>query len=280
MPLDRACIGRRYETIPKSIEITKEMSIKYALATNDSNALYLNGEVAPPMLAVVYQGASAAKALFDPDLKINFPRLVHGEQDMEFLEVVRPGDTIESVSEIADMEDKGDAGEILHVAVTSQNQEGKILTRTRCSFFIRGIKKDKGLEEKKKEPEAHPPPLFSQVMRVKPNQTLIYAEASGDHNPIHTSRDFAKSVGLPDWILQGLCTMAFVQKAVVDELLHGDAKRLRRLSVRFSKPVIPGDILITQGWFVGIYENRARFGIAVHNQHGVLIISNGLTEIE
>ena len=53
----------------------------------------------------------------------------------------------------------------------------------------------------------------------------IYADGSGDHNPIHVDPDFAKGVGLPGIILQGLCTMAFNFKAVQDEVAGGDPLR-------------------------------------------------------
>ena len=43
--------------------------------------------------------------------------------------------------------------------------------------------------------------------------TKRYAEASGDPNPIHTDPEFAKSVGLPGFILHGLYSMAQVARA-------------------------------------------------------------------
>ena len=36
-----------------------------------------------------------------------------------------------------------------------------------------------------------------------------------------------------------------------DEVAEGDPRRLRRLKVRFSKPVLMGDTLTTEGWSEG-----------------------------
>ena len=124
--------------------------------------------------------------------------------------------------------------------------------RARGTMFIRGDKKkdDGAKKEEAADDAAGRKIAFSQVMEVTKDQSVRYAGASLDDNPIHMDDDVAKSAGLPGVILQGLCTMAFAQKAVVDELLKGDALRLGRLAVRFAKPVLMGDKLTTEGWEV------------------------------
>jgi acyl dehydratase len=70
------------------------------------------------------------------------------------------------------------------------------------------------------------------------NRALLkqYADASGDHNPIHQDEAFAKSVGLPDVIAHGMLTMALVGKYVSD--LAGGSANVLELGGRFTKPVI------------------------------------------
>jgi 3-hydroxybutyryl-CoA dehydratase len=65
---------------------------------------------------------------------------------------------------------------------------------------------------------------------------IYYAAASGDFNPIHLDRELATAVGLPGNILHGMCTMAWAAEAAIDAL-GGDPGDLKRLKVRFSKPV-------------------------------------------
>lgn len=67
-----------------------------------------------------------------------------------------------------------------------------------------------------------------------------YADASGDHNPIHRDEEFAVSVGLPNVIAHGMLTMALVGKYVTD--WAGGSATVKEYSARFVKPVIvPAD---------------------------------------
>lgn len=70
------------------------------------------------------------------------------------------------------------------------------------------------------------------------NRDLLkqYAEASGDHNPIHKDEAFAKSVGLPDVIAHGMLTMALAGKYISD--WAGGPQNVKEFSARFTKPVI------------------------------------------
>ena len=75
------------------------------------------------------------------------------------------------------------------------------------------------------------------------NRALLkqYADASGDQNPIHQDKAFAKSVGLPDVIAHGMLTMALVGKYVSD--IAGGSAKVLELGGRFTKPVIvPADV--------------------------------------
>jgi acyl dehydratase len=70
-------------------------------------------------------------------------------------------------------------------------------------------------------------------------QIAAYAEASGDHNPIHLDGEFARSVGLPGVIAHGMLQMGIAGTVAAEAA--GGADRLRRLICRFSGMVVPGD---------------------------------------
>jgi len=70
-------------------------------------------------------------------------------------------------------------------------------------------------------------------------QIVAYADASGDHNPIHLDDDFARSVGLPGVIAHGMLQMGIAGAVAAETAGGGD--RLRRLVCRFSGMVVPGD---------------------------------------
>lgn len=70
------------------------------------------------------------------------------------------------------------------------------------------------------------------------DQIAAYAEASGDHNPIHLDEEFARSVGLPGVIVHGMLQMGILARVAAP-----DPRRLRKLSCRFSGIVQPGDTI-------------------------------------
>jgi acyl dehydratase len=114
MTLNTGAIGKRYE--PLTYAVGREKIVEYAQATGETNPLHLDlaaaraaghaDVVAPPMFAVVYQGRSVNEAMFDPELGIDFARLVHGEQAFQWHRLVVAGDELTTKLTVADILDK------------------------------------------------------------------------------------------------------------------------------------------------------------------------------
>src|SRR2546428_1044868 len=86
----------------------------------------------------------------------------------------------------------------------------------------------------------HPPVTRAErTVTFTNEQIAAYAEASGDHNPIHLDGAFARSVGLPGIIAHGMLQMGIL--GCVASEAAGGARRLRRLYWRFAGKVVPGD---------------------------------------
>lgn len=279
MPMNRALIGKEYGSL-EPVTVTAEGALAYAAATNASFPAYRGpGAIAPPMFGVAFSIKALSAPLFDPELQVDMMRLVHGDQDMAFLKAVRPGDVITSSSKVLDIADKT-TGELLTVAVTSKNQRGETVLEARSGLFIRGPRKKESLEAEKREREAEENawaaqgPAWTATQVVDADQSLRYAEASGDHNPIHKDEAMAKAAGLPGIILHGLCTMAFVHNAGVAQA-GGDPMKVRRLAVRFNRPVMMGDSLSIEarGPAAGPWLVR------VTNQAKVLVLKSGIVEL-
>jgi acyl dehydratase len=81
--------------------------------------------------------------------------------------------------------------------------------------------------------------LPAQDIPVARGDLVRYAGASLDFNPIHWNERFAKSVGLPDVIAQGMFTMASAIRVVTDWI--GDPGAVVEYSVRFTRPVVVPD---------------------------------------
>jgi acyl dehydratase len=98
--------------------------------------------------------------------------------------------------------------------------------------------------------EAAGEPLAEVTHRVAKDQTVRYAAAAGDGFAIHLDDEFARKVGLPGRIVHGLCTMAFAGKAVLEAADVNDPRSVKRLAVRFSAPLFPGESVTTRVWRV------------------------------
>ena len=122
--------------------------------------------------------------------------------------------------------------------------------------FFRGVETDASVGER--APDHHlavddAEPLAEIGYPVTEDQTVRYAAASGDDFAIHLDDEFARRVGLPGRIVHGLCSLAFAGRAVREAAGVDDPHAVRRLAVRFSAPLFPGDTLTTR-----VLESRGR----------------------
>lgn len=95
---------------------------------------------------------------------------------------------------------------------------------------------------------------------VKPpiEQELLnrYAEASGDHNPIHLDPAAARRVGLDGVIAHGMLSMAFLGQFVNQQIADTPGARVEKLKVRYIGMVRPGDTLTCLGHVKARSENE------------------------
>jgi acyl dehydratase len=104
------------------------------------------------------------------------------------------------------------------------------------------------------------------------DQIAAYADASGDHNPIHLDADFARSVGLPGVIVHGMLQMGLM--ATVAGKAAGGPGRLRRIYCRFAGMVVPGDTVI----FAAEDGSPGRLELTATNQKGEAVLTKSVAE--
>lgn len=274
MGLNADLVGKDYGT--KTFEVTADAIEKYARATNDLNERYLGDDVvATPIFPVVPAFDSFMAAGMDPELQADVLRLVHGSEEHVLLVPIRPGDTL-TVNTVLESVDRKETGETFTLKATETNQDGDLVAEVRGTMFIRGT----GSSQKPAPSgEAQREITYEEATKVDEDQTYRYAEASGDHNPIHLDPDVARMAGLPGIINHGMCTMAIATKGAVDGLAGGDPTRIRSVAVRFSKPVLPGQELTTRFWKESESGGATIYGFETYNPDGAAVIKNGVVEI-
>ena len=92
-----------------------------------------------------------------------------------------------------------------------------------------------------------------------------YAEASGDHNPIHLHDGAARALGLPGVVAHGMLTAALAVGVVAE--WAGGADRVLATSIRFAGPVVvPADepaVLAVSGTVRRVAEDGTSADVAL-----------------
>ena len=103
------------------------------------------------------------------------------------------------------------------------------------------------LSKPKKSGEKKAPPVVPEDHRLLSEHTLNrkagleFALLTGDFNPIHWIRPYAKVAGFRSVILHGFGSMALAWESIVTHELGGDSSRLKWMDLRFVRPqFIPG----------------------------------------
>jgi len=96
----------------------------------------------------------------------------------------------------------------------------------------------------------HAPALV--VENLSRTNFVRYAGASGDFNPMHHDDTVATSVGNPSVFGHGMLTAGLMARAVKDWL---GPEALRRLQVRFSKLVWPGETLTCTATVTALHDD-------------------------
>lgn len=249
MPLNFDLAGKTYP--PETVEISSESIEDYANASRIDNPRHMDGDdqVASLVYPVVIGLPMTVAVASDPELGVDNPLMIlHGEQEMIFHRRMVPGETLTFTPLLTAVEDKG-KGATYVTNVVATDADGNTVNEQLATIFVRGA--GSGTERPKTESPA-PPPRHEQMaaftVHVDEDMPGDYAEASGDHNPIHLDENVAMAVGLPGVINHGLGTLSIVSGGLVDHVAGGDPTKVTRLQVRFTDMVIPGSDLETTVW--------------------------------
>jgi acyl dehydratase len=143
--VDTTAIGKQYA--PVSYAVGREKIREYAYAVGETNPLHLDVDaaraaghrdvVAPPMFASVYCSRAIGPAMFDPEVGIDFARLVHSGQEFKWGPLVVAGDEISTTLTVKDISERAGSGFYVFESV-STNQDGDVVCVGTWSNIVRG----------------------------------------------------------------------------------------------------------------------------------------------
>ena len=118
------------------------------------------------------------------------------------------------------------------------------------------------------------------VKEIDQTRIALYAEASGDFNPIHLDRQYAESTEFGGTIAHGMMVAAVVSEAMATAFGRLWAED-GRMKLRFRAPVFPGDTVTTFGEVKRVREDGSVSeivcSVGVRRQTGEVAISGEAT---
>jgi acyl dehydratase len=145
MAVSTDAIGKTFPAVLYAVG--REKVREYAFAVGEQNPLHTDHAaaraagfadvVAPPMFAVVYSSPAVTPALFDPEVGIDFARLLHAGQEFRWGPLVVAGDEITTTATVKDIAER--AGQGFYVFETeSRNQRDELVCTGVWTNIVRG----------------------------------------------------------------------------------------------------------------------------------------------
>ena len=254
MALDLSLVGK--DSAPSTFTYSWKDTVLYALGIgakrDELDYLYEGrGPKVIPSFAVV--------PMFQPWFELiakaggDLGMLVHGAQRVRLKSVLPPSGTVSMTARLRGIYDLRRFAVVL-VDTEAKDADGNVLFDTTSQIIWRGEGGFGGepppREAKMVEMPKDQPADFRVEETTSLEQALLY-RLSGDINPLHADPAFAAKVGFEQGpLLHGLCTYGYMVRHVAKGACGGDATRITGFEGKFSKPVWPGDTLVTEGWRV------------------------------
>ena len=139
MPVDRSLIGQWGPETRLWVEFGKIR--EFARALQDDSAVYQDPErsVAPPTFLMTIAHWLRDLSGTRPGVQLDMRRVLHGEQEFEFLRPIRPGDVLTARSRTKDAFEKPGkrGGQMLFVVGETEftNQDGEVVAYMRSTLI-------------------------------------------------------------------------------------------------------------------------------------------------
>lgn len=258
--------------------LTRRDTILYALGVGADELDFVFEErlKALPTMAVVF--GYPGFIWRDPAMGVDWQKILHGEQSTILHAPLPVEGIITGTTRIAALFDKGaDKGAIALVERMIHDEAGTLLATVRATTFLRGDGGFGGSADGAPIPHPLPDraPDATVTLATGLNQALIY-RLSGDTNPLHIDPKVARAAGFDAPILHGLASYGIAGRAILAHACANDPARLRRIDVRFSAPVFPGETIATDIWDEGGGTLAFRARVVERDR---VVMTNGLAEI-
>jgi acyl dehydratase len=192
--------------------------------------------------------------VFEQDYGWDYGGVLHGEQRLKLYRPLTPSAELIADFTIEGVSDRG-AGKpaVLYTRVDArQASDNAPMFSTSSTLIARADGGFGGRRAAGPVPHQIPDRKADMTHRAetRPEQAMLY-RLNGDYNPLHASLSAARRAGFDRPILHGLCTYGFACKAILETVCEYDHTLIREFDARFTAPVYPGDVIVTDMWQSG-----------------------------
>jgi acyl dehydratase len=146
MALDAGLVGRSYP--PSAVyEVGREKIAEFATALGDDDPVYRDPEaaraaghpdvIAPPTFAIVLSLGAGHAVVEDPDVGLDYSRVVHGEQRFTHHRPIRAGDRLVATASVAAVRSVA-GNDMLTTRVDLATEDGEPVCTTTSMLVARG----------------------------------------------------------------------------------------------------------------------------------------------
>lgn len=220
----------------------------------DAYVLHLGGDpkayrgVVPPHFFPHWAIPVAAETIAGTSYPIL--RIVNAGCRMQVNAPLPRGERLEVSAQLTDVDDDGTRALLTQRVVTGTASQPEALiteihtlvplVKDKAARSPAGSEPGVPRKEKPRVPEGAREIAFG---HIQADAGLSFAKLTGDFNPIHWIRPYAKAAGFRSVILHGFATFARTVEALNRGVFGGDIHKLRLLEARFTRPlVLPHDV--------------------------------------
>jgi len=212
------------------------------------------------------------KYLDKPMNEVILTKIIHQSEYIEFYEELKPNIKLTVKSRIWNIRKHKKGTKLL--TRFDYYSEDKLLATEYSEGLLFGIKltgSDKQIGELPKFYKTGEKSVWETTLKIDKDLPYFYAEKTKINADIHTNPKFAKSIGLPDIILQGTCSLAKSVNTIINNNLKNEEIKIKSISAKFTgMTVTPNEITIKIN-----SKNKEQILFSVFNNKNNAVIQGG-----
>jgi acyl dehydratase len=145
--LDQSFVGRVYRPSPV-YEVSREKIREFADAIGDANQLYRDvtaarkagypDVIAPPTFATIINLSAINAIITDPDLGLDYGRMVHGDQSFSYRRPIHAGDRLVSVTRVDAIMSRA-GNDFITMVADILTEDGELVLAAKAQLVVRGL---------------------------------------------------------------------------------------------------------------------------------------------